>query len=368
MSSGRPKLQVDSDEERLGFILAAQEHCDHFLTPIAAPAGKRVLVVGAGAGTEMLWCLRHGAREVTGLDVVDQSPVALTAAVRQLGLPETPFTILKLGIEEAESLGRFDLVLSNNVFEHLPQLDRAFAVCARLVEPYRGRIAIFTDPLYYSSAGSHLPVEPWEHLWGEAEAVREKLLGAGLGAGHPLRRMDLDSYLHDEISLNRMRLAEFLAGAQKAGLAILNLRLIRDRHLADLFRYRDRLPGLSETDLTLEGIAAELVLLEGPPPPDLPPFHSTEEVVLAAQAQAKYDEIVRLEGEIAAGKRRAEEITADLLAERRAHEAERLHSQELQGKLDEVAKVLAGVEASPSFRLGRFLTSPLRWLRSRLGR
>src|SRR4051795_11169855 len=106
MSSGaRAKVQADSDEERLGFILAAQEHCDHFLTPIADPAGKSVLVVGAGAGTEMLWCLRHGAREVLGLDVVPQSPSALAAAVAQLGLgSEARFSILQLGIEEADSL------------------------------------------------------------------------------------------------------------------------------------------------------------------------------------------------------------------------------------------------------------------------
>src|SRR5262245_20166996 len=67
----------DSDDDRLRFILAGQEHCDHFLTPLAAPAGRRVLVVGAGAGTEMLWCLRHGAREVVGIDVLEQSPRAL---------------------------------------------------------------------------------------------------------------------------------------------------------------------------------------------------------------------------------------------------------------------------------------------------
>jgi SAM-dependent methyltransferase len=367
MSSGaRPKVQADSDEERLGFILAAQEHCDHFLTPLADPAGKSVLVVGAGAGTEMLWCLRHGAREVLGLDVVAQSPHALAAAIARLGLAaDSRFSILELGIEKASSLGRrFDLVLSNNVFEHLPQLERAFEVCAGLVEPYRGRLAIFTDPLYYSSAGSHLPVEPWEHLWGEPRALRERLIaggaGAGLGAGHPLRTMDLDTYLHDEISLNRMRLGDFLEGARKAGLAILNLRLVRDRHLADVFKYRDkygdRLPALSDTDLTIEGIAAEMVRLEGPPPPDLPPFYTTEEVVLAAQAQAAYLERTRLGEALEAEERRGLHLT-EKLAE------ERLHGQDLQQKLDEVARVLAGVETSPSFRLGRMATAPLRWLR-----
>ncbi len=359
MSSGaEPKIQADSDEERLRFILAAQEHCDHFLTPIADPAGKTVLVVGAGAGTEMLWCLRHGAREVLGLDVVAQSPNALAAAVAQLGLPSTArFSILEMGIEKADSLGRrFDLVLSNNVFEHLPQLERAFEVCAGLVEPYRGRLAIFTDPLYYSSAGSHLPVEPWEHLWGEPAALRERLLGGGLGAGHPLRRMDLGTYLHDEISLNRMRLGDFLEGVRKAGLAVLNLRLVRDRHLADLYRYRDRLPGLSDTDLTLEGIAAELVRLEGPPPPDLPPFYTTEEVVLAAQSQVGYLERTRLSEALQAEEHRSSNLAEELAAERR-------HAEDLQQKLDQVARVLAGVEASPSFRLGRLATAPLRWLR-----
>ncbi|HZF07630.1 MAG TPA: methyltransferase domain-containing protein [Thermoanaerobaculia bacterium] len=357
------KLQSDSDEERLEYVLAAQEHCDHFLTPLADPAGKSVLVVGAGAGTEMLWCLRHGAREVLGLDVVPQSETALTAAVAQLGLG-TPgnaprFAIRQLGIEEAGALGRrFDLVLSNNVFEHLPGLATAFAVCARLVEPYRGRIAIFTDPLYYSSAGSHLPVEPWEHLWGEPDAVRERLVSAeaGLGPHHPLRAMDLGTYLVDEISLNRMRLGDFLEAIRQAGLAILNLRLVRDRHLADLARYRERLPGLAEADLAIEGIAAELVRIEGPPPAGLPPFVSTEEVVLAAQSQSREAEVRRLSEALDATERRSFSLASDL-------EEARRQAGDLRRGLDEVRQVLAAVEASPSFRLGRLATAPLRWLR-----
>jgi SAM-dependent methyltransferase len=353
----RAKVQSDSDEERLAFILAAQEHCDHFLTPLADPAGKSVLVVGAGAGTEMLWCLRHGAHEILGLDVVPQSPAALTAAVARLGLPPT-FSILQLGIEEADSLGRrFDLVLSNNVFEHLPHLERSFAVCARLVEPYRGRIAIFTDPLYYSSAGSHLPVEPWEHLWGEPEALRNRLLAGGLGPGHPLRAMDLGTYLKDEISLNGMRLGDFLEAIRKAGLAVLNLRLVRDRHLAELARYRDRLPDLAEADLGIEGIAAELVRIEGPAPADLPPFVATEEVVLAAQRQILESEICRLREALDAEERRSFSLASDLGEARR-------QAGDLRRGLDEVRQVLKAVEASPSFRLGRLATAPLRWLRS----
>jgi len=151
-------VTADSEDQRLAFILEGQQHCDHFLTPIADPAGKRVLVAGSGAGTEMLWCLRHGAREVVGVDVAPQTADALTAACLQLNL-DGRFSMMQVAIEDATSVGRrFDLVLSNNVFEHVGDLPRALGACAELVER-DGRIAIFTDPLFYSSAGSHLPHE-----------------------------------------------------------------------------------------------------------------------------------------------------------------------------------------------------------------
>jgi len=357
----------EEDAERLRFIMEGQRHCDHFLPPLADPQGKSVLVVGAGAGTEMLWCMRQGAREVVGIDILVQRPQALARAVEELGIrPAPPFSILPLRIEEAHTLGRrFDLVLSNNVFEHLTDLKRAFEVCASLVEPGTGRIAIFTDPLYYSSAGSHLPVDPWEHLWGEPEAVRQRLLAAegldGLGRGHPLRAMDLPTYLDDEISLNRMRLGDFLEAIRRAGLAILNLRLVRDRHLSALALYRKRLPGVPEADLAIEGIAAELVRIEGPPPHDLPPFVATEEVVLAAQRQILEDEVRRLNEALDAAERRSHSLASDLAESRR-------QAGDLRQGMDELQRVLAAVEASPSFRIGRLATAPLRGLRRFLRR
>src|SRR5215207_1000903 len=86
----------ESDEDRLRFIREGQRHCDYFLTPLADPRGKSVLVVGAGAGTEMLWAIKNGAREVVGIDVLAQRPAALEQAVGQLGLsPAPPFSILR---------------------------------------------------------------------------------------------------------------------------------------------------------------------------------------------------------------------------------------------------------------------------------
>jgi hypothetical protein len=321
---------ADSDQHRLEFVLSGQQHCDHFLTPIADPRGKSVLVVGVGAGTEMLWCLRHGAREVVGIDILEQSPTALLAAARELGLDvEGRFRFLRMPIEKVESLDRrFDLVLSNNVFEHLLDLEGALAACAGLVEPDRGRIAIFTDPLFYSSSGSHLTHQPWEHIWGDAESVREKVLSSG-PPDHSLRSMSLDQYLFNEITLNRMRLGDLIDAVSKSGLTILNIKLVRDRNLNRLTEYRSKMAKVSATDLGIEGIGLELARLEASTSDD-GPMYSTEEGVLA-QRFAELDARIR----------------------------------DLERTIADREALICSVEASVSFRLGRRLTAPFRWLRER---
>ena len=229
-------MQRDSEARRLEFILAGQQHADYFLTPLADPAEKTVLVLGAGAGTDVLWALRHGAREVVGIDVLEQDPGALAAAASRYGVDADRASLRCLDLTEAARLGRrFDLVLSNNVFEHVADLTGAFAACARVVEPGRGRVAIFSAPFYYSSNGSHLPTEPWEHLWGEPAALREKLLAGGrLPPNHPLEVLALPDYLDREICLNRARLIDYLEAIRRSGLSFLQLSAVPDRCLAQL--------------------------------------------------------------------------------------------------------------------------------------
>jgi SAM-dependent methyltransferase len=221
---------------RLDFVVAGQEHTDHYLSPLADPAGKSVLVVGCGAGTDVLWCLRHGAAEVVGIDLLEQEPGALAAAARRFGVDAGRASFRRLAVDEAPRLGRrFDLVLSNNVFEHVGDLAAAFAACAEVVEPGSGRLAVFSSPLWLSSGGSHLPHAPWEHLWADSEDLRRRLLAGGrLPAGHALERLDLATYLDREITLNRARVADFVAGIAAAGLAPLHLSVLPDPHLAEL--------------------------------------------------------------------------------------------------------------------------------------
>lgn len=314
--------RFDSETARLRHILDAQEHCDHYLTPLAEVADKSVLVVGAGAGTEVLWCLRHGAREVVGIDSAPQPDGALRRALAEAGFGGA-FTMARVGIHEApERLGRrFDVVLANNVFEHVTDLAGALAACGRLLRA-GGRAAIFSSPLYYSSRGAHLPAEPWEHLWADEEALRARLLAGPLPADHPLARMPLRQYLDREITLNRARPGEFVAAASGSGLALLSLRFLPDDAVAQLPRYRERIaaanPDLSSLDLSTAGVALELVRLGDAP-----------EAVLEATEQRTL----------------------------------RLRQAELESAWQADVEVLHAVERSWSLRLGRALTLPGRLLR-----
>jgi SAM-dependent methyltransferase len=317
----------ESEAERLRFILDGQRHADCYLTPLADPADKTVLVLGSGAGTDVLWALRHGAREVVGLDAAEQEPGAFRAGAAQYGLDAGRVSFHQMDLRDAARLGRrFDLVLSNNVFEHVADLPGAFAACAAAVEPGSGRVAIFSSPLYYSSAGSHLPVEPWEHLWGEPDAVRERLLQEGLlTPGHALERMDLDEYLRGEITLNRARLPDYLDAARQSGLAFLHFQALADERLAQLPSYlekiRRRAGPVEIADLSVAGIAVELIRLGA-----------------ASEAEVRPMAQIRVDDE---RYRHGEEVAA-------------------------VQRLVKSVETSLSFRISRGITAPARWVRDRL--
>jgi 2-polyprenyl-3-methyl-5-hydroxy-6-metoxy-1,4-benzoquinol methylase len=105
-------------------------------------------------GTEILWCIRNNANEVVGLDVGQRDLKPLQSALELLGIQtSTKYSFIQKSINEALDLDRkFDLILSNNVFEHIFDIQRALFVCSQLVKPANeSRIAIFTDPLYYNT-------------------------------------------------------------------------------------------------------------------------------------------------------------------------------------------------------------------------
>ena len=322
------------DRDRLSFLLDQQAHCDRYLAPIADPRDKTVLVVGAGVGTEILWCLNRGAASVTGIDVKPQPNTALEKVLGRKA-QGTRYRVHELGIEDAESLDQtFDLVLSNNVFEHLPDVPRALEVCAALVRPGTGRLAIFSSPLFYSSAGSHLDHAPWEHLWGNPEDLRQRLLkGGDLPPYHALYWADLAGFFQ-EIGLNRLQVGDFWEGVRKAGLVVLDFGLVKDRHLSRLEEFQARLAPVCEaaevtlTDLTVEGFWAEMAV-PGVGTDDS--YTSMQEAPGAGGAMSNVD------------------------------------NQVLEERVQELEELIRGVERSASFRLGRLLTAPARRFRSLFG-
>jgi len=248
------------------FVLGQQAHCDHYLTPFVAPAGKSVLVAGCGSGADLVWCLRRGARSVVGVDQNEQDPRVVERALGRCGGAQGSFELRRLDIRELDALeDRFDLVLANNVVEHVAELAAALAAMASVLAP-GGRLAVFSSPFFYSSCGSHLEHEPWAHLWQEPEALRREILAAGrsdAGALDALDRVSLDDYFDRAIRLNRLRVADYLAAIGAAGLVATRLELVPDRNLERLPHYLPRLAqrlasGITTFDLGVEGIAMEL--------------------------------------------------------------------------------------------------------------
>jgi SAM-dependent methyltransferase len=335
---------------RLEFILSEQQHCDHYLSPLADPSGRSVLVAGCGAGTEMLWCLRRGAREVVGVDLASQDSTALERAVRQFEIaPEASYSIHQLPMEEVGTLGRkFDLVLSNNVFEHVSRLEAALTACLRALEPRWGRLVIFSAPLFYSSSGSHLVHEPWEHLWADGEELRRRLLARGETAPPALAQMPLERYFDAEITLNRLRLSEFLDAVARLGAVAHKLGTLPDRCIHRFAEFEPRIRArlgerISTLDLTTEGLFAEL----GPATADrsIAPVPSTDPVEA---------------GETSSSARGALGPTDRELEARVVRESER--SALLLARYHEVLGLLRAVEASPTFRAARLFSSRLKRL------
>ncbi|BDZ69406.1 glycosyltransferase family protein [Methanobacterium ferruginis] len=240
------------------YITKFQPHCEKYLSPICDPKNKSILVIGAGYGTEMLWCIKNGAKEVIGIDLIDSNTSAIKIALEQMEIhTDCRYEILKMSVEEIEKIGRkFDIVLSNNVFEHLPDINKAFDACKKMIDPYEGRIAIFTDPLYYSSMGAHLPLtKPWEHLWNSEISIKV--------SDDYLRKhyyKSTEDYYRDYDSLNYMKFFDFIKSIERNNLVILQLNIIPDRNLGEM---RDYLNEINEeesvTNLALEGMSIELM-------------------------------------------------------------------------------------------------------------
>jgi len=245
------ETRVPGDEKMLREITAYIQqwggHLDLYFGGKFDLAGKRLLVVGSGWGTEILWALRQGAAHVTGIDPRDDERAYVEAALAQEGHADLAerFALYQGTAVTAPDLGRFDLILSNNVFEHIDGLSANLAALARFLPDKGGRIFIFTDPLFYASAGHHLPIGPWEHLTTTQESIRA--------------RVSPRQWREYRNGLNGMTINVFLEAVREAGLILLDLGIRADPNLELFAGSRKSFPpGLKPMDLCLSGIGCTL--------------------------------------------------------------------------------------------------------------
>ena len=229
------------------YIQRWDEHLDLYFGNRLDPAGKRLLVIGSGWGSEILWALKRDVGHVTGIDPRSDERDYIEAALAEQRLSHLAERFaLHLGTAPTVgNLGTFDVIMSNNVFEHVEHLSANLAALARFLPDRGGRIHIFADPLFYASAGHHLPIGPWDHLIETPASVRE--------------RVNSRQWREYRTGLNGMTITVFLEGVREAGLILLDLGIRHDPNLELYVEKRKAFPpGLKPMDLCLSGISCTL--------------------------------------------------------------------------------------------------------------
>ena len=239
------------DERMLGEISAYiqrwDEHLDLFFGGKFDPAGKRLLVIGSGWGTEVLWALKRGVAHVTGIDPRSDERDYVEKALADSGQSALAnrFTLQMGTALSVGDIGTFDLIMSNNVFEHIDGLSANLAALGRFLPDQGGRIFIFTDPLFYASIGHHLPIGLWEHLTETQPSIRD--------------RVNSRQWKEYRFGLNGMTITTFLEAVREAGLILLDLGIRPDPNLDHFVAIRKKFPpGLKPMDLCLSGISCTL--------------------------------------------------------------------------------------------------------------
>jgi SAM-dependent methyltransferase len=218
---------------------------------VGEPGERRLLEIGGGIGIVLAWLVHHG------YDAWAIEP-ALSGHSEHFDLGRALLT--RWGVDPrrwaplpcariSELQGRFDLIFSNNVLEHIDDLDAAFAAmaaaltpdgrlrhhCPNYLVPYEPHFGIPLLPLFPRATARFFPRVGRTELWKGLNFVRPNVLRR-IGQRHGLA-LDFD--------------AAMLAGQLR--------RLDEDRNFAD------RHPGLTWTYRRLRALGLVGVLERIPP-------------------------------------------------------------------------------------------------------
>ena len=169
------------------------------LSQAGAPLdAENVLDVGGGGGGHSGF-LAALARRVTTADLVDPNVSYGGEFLRLLkekyARHGVELDLAKVEFQRANAMdlpykdGLFDLVVSFNAFEHIPDPNKALREALRVTRP-GGHLYITFDPIWTADTGSHFAnfvPEPWAHLVMDADSFAEAMMCAGALAGQGIR-------------------------------------------------------------------------------------------------------------------------------------------------------------------------------------
>lgn len=204
-------------EEKAGVIEAMSRRCQSAGVPIDF-SGARVLEIG-GAGGVLGGLISGAAQKTIVTDIVDvqvqyggQFPKLLLEKFERNGR-SLDLSRIEFHADNAMDLpyrdGLFDVVLSNNAFEHIPDPFQALREVLRVLKEPGGVAYLTFDPIWTADNGSHFShyiKEPWAHLLQSTDEFVANMRKAGAAEWevsdfvHGLNRMPCSEYkkrLHD---------------------------------------------------------------------------------------------------------------------------------------------------------------------------
>jgi SAM-dependent methyltransferase len=181
--------------------------------------GKRVLEIGAGLGSLSATIALAGAEDVVGVEIWESRVTFANRKIRDRFPHLTNVRFVSTPTERLEGVGPFDLIVSQNTFEHIDDVDAVLGAFNRLLVP-GGRAYIGFSPLYHSPFGDHgelrAPVRmPWAHLLaGEKQVI----------ASYNRANRETVTTLA-ECGFNGLKPAQFRAAFDRSGLEVEQIRV-----------------------------------------------------------------------------------------------------------------------------------------------
>jgi len=154
---------------------------------------SRIVDIGASWGMHIGFMVNNGAGHVTGIDIADYNSyfkdnykLKIAQYYEKYGykLTSNKYDLIRMDAQKtALKSSSFDIAVSINAFEHIPNPELALLEMMRILKP-GGYAFISFIPVFFCDEGSHMTefvTEPWAHLIYSEEEYIEMLRAATPG-------------------------------------------------------------------------------------------------------------------------------------------------------------------------------------------